>query len=123
MENPDKCVCSAAPKLVFSCSGGADVGELSDRAGRKLTKDGCAKMFCLAGLGGNISGIVKTTEAASGILVIDGCGLDCARNTLEKAGFSKFSHLRVTDFGMEKGKSPVTDENVQRIVSKCIEFL
>jgi len=47
------------PKLIFSCSGCADVGELADQAARKLTRDGAGKMSCLAGIGGRISGIVK----------------------------------------------------------------
>jgi len=32
--------CSAGPKLIFSCSGAADVGELADQTTRKLTRNG-----------------------------------------------------------------------------------
>ena len=53
--------CSGRPKLVFACSGAADVGEIADRAARKLNREGTGKMFCMAGLGGRISGILKTT--------------------------------------------------------------
>lgn len=35
MTDKKSCECSAAPTLIFSCSGAADVGELSDRAARK----------------------------------------------------------------------------------------
>ena len=71
-----ECACSAAPKLIFACSGAADVGAVADQAARKLTRDGKGKMFCMAGIGGRISGIMKTTEAAEMILAIDGCALD-----------------------------------------------
>ncbi|NCC26030.1 MAG: zinc-binding protein [Deltaproteobacteria bacterium] len=108
------CACSAALKLIFSCSGGADVGELSDRAARKLTCDGKGKMFCLAGIGGRVSGIVKSTEAASAILAIDGCPLDCARKCLEEAGFTGFLHLNLSQIGFVKGQSPIDDENVAK---------
>ena len=47
-------LCSGGPKLIFACSGAADVGEISDRAARKLSKDGIGAMFCLAGVGGRI---------------------------------------------------------------------
>lgn len=109
--------CSAAPKLIFACSGAADVGNLSDRAARQLTAAGVGKMFCLAGIGGRVSGIMASTEAAQAILAIDGCPLDCAKHTLENAGFTKFEHIRLSDFGMEKGKTPVTDEAVAKVVA------
>lgn len=109
--------CSAAPKLIFACSGAADVGKLSDLAARELTAQGAGKMFCLAGIGGRVSGIMATTEAAQSILVIDGCPLDCAKKTLENAGFTKFEHIRLTDLGMEKGKTPCTAEAIAKVVS------
>jgi uncharacterized metal-binding protein len=109
------CACGAAPKLIFSCSGAADVGAISDQAARKLTREGVGKMFCLAGVGGRISGIMKTTEAADGILAIDGCALDCVKKCLEQAGFTQFAHLQLADLGLEKGKSAVNDENVAKV--------
>lgn len=104
--------CSAAPKLVFACSGGADVGALADQVARKLAADGVVKMFCLAGIGGRVSGILKTTAAASKIVAIDGCPLNCARKTLEEAGFTNFAHVQLADLGVQKGESPVTEERV-----------
>jgi uncharacterized metal-binding protein len=112
------CACDAAPKLIFACSGAADVGHLSDLAARKLTVEGVGKMFCLAGIGGRVSGIMETTKAASAVLAIDGCPLDCARKTLEKAGFAQFEHIRLSDLGMEKGKTPATPEQVDKIVAR-----
>ena len=95
------------PKLLFACSGGADVGALADQVARKLTADGVAKMFCLAGIGGRVSGILKTTEAASKIVAIDGCPLNCARKSLEEAGITDFGHVQLADLGFKKrGKPP-----------------
>ena len=106
----------AAPRLIFACSGAADVGKLSDLAARELTAAGAGKMFCLAGIGGRVSGIMATTEAAQAILAIDGCPLDCAKKTLENAGFTKFEYIRLSDLGMEKGKTAVTDEAIAQVV-------
>ncbi|MFZ2145622.1 MAG: putative zinc-binding protein [Sedimentisphaerales bacterium] len=111
------------PKLIFPCSGAADVGEISDRAARKLTEDGVGKMFCLAGIGGRIEQIMQKTSSASKILAIDGCGLDCVKNSLEQAGFADFQHLRVDDLGMEKGSSPATEKNINKVAAKGKEMI
>ena len=116
-------VCSGGPTLIFSCSGAADVGEISDRAARKLNKDGAGAMFCLAGLGGKVEPIIKKTASASKILTIDGCGLDCVKSCLMQAGFNDFIHLRVTDLGLEKGKSQANEENINKITVKAAEML
>ena len=123
MSQENSCSCSGGPKLIFACSGAADVGEIADKAARQLTKDGVGKMFCTAGIGGRVGGIMKTTESADRILAIDGCQLNCAKNTLEQAGFNKFRHLQVADTGLEKGKSPATEENIAKVVDRGKEML
>jgi len=112
------CACSGGSnglKLIFSCSGAADVGGLADQAARKLNREGAGKMFCLAGIGGQVSGIVKTTEAATSILAIDGCALECAKKSLEVAGIKKFNHLKLSDHGFEKGKTEVNAEIIENV--------
>lgn len=118
MSGEDSKVCEGGPKLIFACSGAADVGEISDRAARKMTEDGIGAMFCLAGIGGRVEPIMQKTGSAAKILAIDGCGLDCVKGCLEQAGFAEFEHLRVTDLGMEKGKSPASEENVKVVADK-----
>jgi len=72
-------------------------------------------MFCLVGIAGRVSPILKTTEDSARILAIDGCDLDCARNCLELADFRNFVHIRLNDLGLEKGRSPVTEQVVQTV--------
>jgi len=114
MSETKTCACGGAPKLIFACSGAADVGAIADQAARKLTKDGAGKMFCLAGIGGRVSGIMATTESAAKILAIDGCPLNCVKNSLEQAGFKKYEHLQLSDLGMEKGKTPLSPEAIAK---------
>jgi len=114
MSEKSVCACGAAPKLIFACSGAADVGAIADQAARKMTRDGAGKMFCLAGIGGRVPGIMATTAAAAKVLAIDGCPLNCVKNTLEQAGFSHFEHLQLADLGMEKGKTPVAAEMIEK---------
>jgi uncharacterized metal-binding protein len=114
--DPQPVCCGSAAKVIFTCSGSADVGKISDMAARKLTEEGVGKMSCLAGVGGRVSGILASTQAAASILAIDGCPLDCVRKTLEEAGFTRFEHLRLSDIGLEKGKSPTTEERIAQVV-------
>jgi len=123
MSGSKGCSCRGGTKLIFTCSGAADVGEIADRSARQLTKEGVGKMFCLSGVGGRVEGIMQTTESADTILAIDGCPLDCVKKTLEQAGFARFSHLRVTDLGMEKGKTPVRDETIALVATKGAQLL
>jgi uncharacterized metal-binding protein len=119
----NSCSCSGGPRLIFACSGAADVGEIADKAARRLTKEGVGQMFCTVGIGGRVSGIVKSTEAASKIVAIDGCPLNCVKNTLEKAGFNEFEHIQLADLGLEKCSSPVTEENIAKVVAKGKEMM
>jgi len=120
MNNKEKsCGCESNIKLIFPCSGAADVGEISDRASRELTRTGIAKMFCLTGIGGNISGMIASAKAADQVLVIDGCGSDCAKKTLEEKGLGNFLHLRVTDLGMKKSESPPTQGRIMDIFNEA----
>lgn len=123
MSGEDSKVCNGGPTLIFACSGAADVGEISDRAARKMTRDGFGTMFCLAGIGGRVAPIIQKTKSAAKILAIDGCKLDCVKGSLEQAGFAEFKHLRITDLGMEKGKTPATDDNINKTVEQAVAIL
>ncbi len=124
MANDEKAaVCSPASTLIFACSGAADVGEISDKLARQLTKNGVGKMFCLAGVGGKVEPIMNATKSASKIIAIDGCNLDCVKSCLQQAGFDDFQHVRITDMGMEKGKALANQENITAAVQKVSDLL
>jgi uncharacterized metal-binding protein len=112
MKITPKCGCNRVEDLMFCCSGAADTAEIADRAVRSLHRAGAAKMFCLAGIAGDVELIVVNSKAATRMLVVDGCDSDCARKTMQKNGFHEFAHFRVTDLGWEKGKTPVTGERI-----------
>lgn len=123
MAEQNSCSCSGGPTLIFACSGAADVGAVADQAARKLSADQKGKMFCLAGIGARVPGILKTTEAAARILAIDGCPLNCVKGTLEQAGFQKFLHLQMADLGMEKGKTPPSPQAAGKVVDQACAML
>lgn len=123
MSNDKQCTCGTAPKLIFPCSGAADVGEVADRAARALAREGTGKMYCLAGVGGHIEDMLLNVQAAGTILAIDGCPKDCARHTLAHAGFTNVAHLRLTDMGFQKGSSPATDERIAEVTARAKPLL
>ena len=113
----DSCTSGDAPNVVLACSGASDVGEITDLAARKLAAEGVATILGLAGISGCVSGIVASAEAAPARLAIDGCPVDCARKILEQADLGKFEHLRLSDLGMERGESPITDTRIKKVVN------
>jgi len=72
-------------------------------------------MYCLAGIGGDVSAIVTTTEAADELVAVDGCPVSCAAATLRRAGFDRFGHVVVTELGLHKGDAPATVNAVGRV--------
>jgi uncharacterized metal-binding protein len=98
----DKCLCEPAEILIFPCSGGSNVGQIANQAGVKLTRDGMGRFFCLAGIGGHVSGMIESTKAGKMLVAIDGCPVACAKKTLEHAGFNIDEYVQVTDLGIEK---------------------
>lgn len=100
------------PTIVYACSGCSDAGEIADKVARRLTREGAAQMSCLAGIGGRVKSLVMKAENAERILVVDGCPLNCAANTLKLAGFQKFDHLELHKIGIRKGSCPVNEDRV-----------
>jgi len=123
MKTEPQCSCSSAPKFIFPCSGASDVGGLSDQAGRQMTVDGTGKMYCLAGIGGRVEGIMTNTRGAARVLVIDGCPQECARKTMELAGFKDFQHLKLAEMGFKKGETPLTPARIREVADKGAELL
>jgi len=117
------CCCASGLRLIFACSGAADVGELADQAARKLARDGFGKMFCTAGIGGGIPGIVQATKSAGKIVAVDGCGLDCVKLLLEKAGFTNVEHVCLADYGFIKGQTLINEETMGKVADLVREKL
>ena len=114
----NNCICGSDAHYVLSCSGACDVGHISDLVARKLSGEGVRKMNCLAVVGAGISSSIETFKK-SNVLVIDGCPVDCGRKIAEAAGLRDFSYLRVTDLGLEKGKTEVTKAAVKKVFDRA----
>jgi uncharacterized metal-binding protein len=110
--------------LLYACSGGANGAEISDKAARELMFGGCGTMFCLAGLGADIQGMVQTARDADLNLVIDGCPMDCAKKIFDRHGLTNCRQIKVTDLGIEKVKGGrCTQQQVDKVVAKAREAI
>lgn len=98
----EKCACSSIPTLFFSCSGGSHVGQIANDVCRQMTAEGKGKLFCLAGIGAHVSGMVESAKAATKVVAIDGCGVQCAKKTLDAAAVPVSHHIVLTDAGFTK---------------------
>lgn len=101
-----ECSCQAGEIVLFPCSGGSNVGQIANAAAVQLTRDGRGRMYCLAGVGGDISGIVESTKSALVRVAIDGCAIGCAQATLRRIGVEPEVVLVLTDdLNIEKNKN------------------
>lgn len=90
--------------MLLACSGGSNVGQLANQAAIELTQEGFGKMFCLAGIGGDLSGFVQSAKDAPHMIAIDGCDVGCAKAILERAEVPLKDYIVLTTLGIEKNK-------------------
>jgi uncharacterized metal-binding protein len=118
------CNCGAEDTLIFACSGGSNVGQIANDAGKALDQLGQGRMYCLIGIGADIPSFVEATRKAARVVAIDGCGVACAKATLEKAGITPDAYVVATDLGIEKGHHfEHTTKQVAQVAAKAAESL
>ena len=75
-EEKATCCSGEVRTLVLACSGGSNVGQVSNNVMVDLDKKGLGSGFCLAGLGADLSGFIESSKVARTVL-IDGCSVAC----------------------------------------------
>jgi len=88
--------------MILACSGGSNLGQLANQAAVELAREGFGKMFCLAGIGGHLSGFVQSAKDVPALVAIDGCPVGCAKKILEHAEVPLGAYLTISDLGIEK---------------------
>ena len=109
--------------IIYACSGCSDAGELADRTARVLSHQKRGEMSCLAGIGGRVKSLMMKAEKSDHIVAIDGCPLNCARHTLEQAGFQTLHHLELHKLGLRKGSCAPTEERLALAVQAGAELI
>ncbi|MDD5692434.1 MAG: putative zinc-binding protein, partial [Candidatus Omnitrophica bacterium] len=100
-----ECLCRANEIVVFPCSGGSNCGQIANQVAVDLTKDGIGTIFCLAGIGAHIPGMIESARSAKRIVAIDGCSVACAKKTIEHAGLNVTDYIDIAKEGIVKNKN------------------
>jgi uncharacterized metal-binding protein len=119
MSERNVCCGDGVKTLILACSGGSNVGQIANNAMIELDRKGMGNAFCLAGIGGALSGFIESAKAARTIL-IDGCPVGCGRKAFEKYGIEPTTYLVVTELGVEKTHDFGKQDEGTKAVSKAI---
>lgn len=113
----DTCCAADQQIMLLACSGGSNVGQLSNQAVVELTQEGFGKMFCLAGIGAQLSGFVQSAKDVPVRVAIDGCQVGFTNAILENAQVPVKHYIVITDEGIEKNKN----FNLERSDIDCVK--
>ncbi len=108
--------CELKNVMLLACSGGSNVGQLSNDCAKRLTQLGQGKMFCAVGVAGKLdmpngSTFVDAAKAADVRVAIDGCGVRCVGKALESSGLTVDVQVVLSsEMPMEKGYNFDTTE-------------
>lgn len=112
----EECCVPGGNIMILACSGGSNVGQLSNQAAIELTQEGFGRMFCLAGVGGHLGGFVQSAKDVPVMVAIDGCEVGCAKAILQHAEVPLKNYLVLTELGIEKNKDfNLKAEDVQKV--------
>lgn len=120
----EECICKAEDIILLPCAGGSNCGQIANRVAVSLDVIGAGRMYCLAGIGAHIDGMIESARGAKRIVALDGCNVACAKKTVEHAGLKATDWICVTEQGIEKNHSFFFDEeDIERITDLVRESL
>jgi uncharacterized metal-binding protein len=80
-------------------------------------------MYCLAGIGGHVPGIIATAKENDNVVAVDGCAVKCALKALDAAGVQTKHHIVLTDLGIEKSASLLLEQaEINAVKEKIAEM-
>ncbi|MDD5475077.1 MAG: putative zinc-binding protein [Syntrophales bacterium] len=117
----DSCCEGGKEVMLLACSGGSNVGQLSNQAVLELDREGFGKMFCLVGIGGHLSGFVQSAKDVPVLVAIDGCPVGCAKAILDHAGIEPHRYVIITELGIVKTHSFDLERDQIDEVKNCVK--
>ena len=118
------CECKAEEVTILPCSGGSNCGQIANQAAVSLDTLGVGKIYCLAGIGAHIDGMVESAKSAKRLVAIDGCQVACAKKTIEHAGLKVTDWICVTDEGISKSHNLLLEQqDIEFITQRTRELL
>jgi len=112
----DVCCTNQSQVMILCCSGASNVGQLSNQTAIELTKEGIGRMYCLAGIGGQLSGFVASAKDAPMVVLIDGCEIGCGKKIMENANIPLGNYVVITKLGITKNHDfDLKKEEIERV--------
>jgi len=109
-------------RIIFSCAGVANVGQISNAAALQLTEEGYGVATCIALLGTGDAGLQQRIAEADEVVIIDGCPVVCGAKIAAAEGVIPTQHIVITGLAIEKGPSrQYTEDDVETVVSAAWE--
>ena len=122
MADTPSCTCGQNEKkrIIFPCSGVANVGQITNLASIQLAEEGYGSPSCVALLATGAESLVAGARGADEVLILDGCPVLCAKKIADTQNVPVTQHIVVTDLGIEKGPSKsYTEDDIEKVVSAC----
>jgi uncharacterized metal-binding protein len=118
------CECKAEEITILPCSGGSNCGQIANQVAVSLDNLGVGHIYCLAGIGAHIDGMVESARGAKRIVALDGCQVACAKKTIEHAGLKVTDWICVTEEGISKSHNLLLEQaDIEFITQKTRESL
>jgi len=118
------CECKAEEIIFLPCSGGSNCGQITNHVAVKLDEEGVGRIYCLAGIGAHVDGMVESARSARRIVALDGCQVACAKKTIEHADIKVTDWICVTEEGVEKNHQfKLASEEIDLIARRIRESL
>jgi len=118
------CECKAEDIIFLPCSGGSNCGQITNQVAVKLDEEGVGRIYCLAGIGAHVDGMVESAKGVKRIVALDGCQVACAKETIEHAGLKVTDWICVTEEGIEKNHQfKLALEEINLIIQRTRESL
>jgi uncharacterized metal-binding protein len=122
MAETPSCSCgqNEEKRIIFPCSGVANVGQITNLASIQLAEEGYGSPSCVALLATGAPNLLASARGADAVVVLDGCPVLCARKIADAQNVPVAQHIVVTGLGIEKGPSKnYTEADVEKVVSAC----
>lgn len=118
------CECKAEDIIFLPCSGGSNCGQITNQVAVSLDLMGVGHIYCLAGIGAHIDGMMESVRGAKRIVALDGCSVACAKKTIEHVGLEVTDWVCVTEEGISKNhRFAMDEEEIELIVQRTKELL
>ena len=118
------CECKAEDIILLPCAGGSNCGQITNHAAVNLDEEGFGRIYCLAGIGAHVTGMIESAKGAKRIVAIDGCQVACAKQVIEHAGLKVTDWICVTAEGISKNHQfKIAPDEIDLIIRRTKESL